>query len=444
MALVVQKYGGSSVADADGMRRVARRVVAARESGNDVAVVVSAMGDTTDDLLDLTRRVSDRPTARELDMLLTAGERIAMSLLAMAIHEYGQPAMSFTGVQAGLRTNDEFGKARIIDVSPERIRRTIDVGAVAIVAGFQGGSAEDDVTTLGRGGSDTTAVALAAALDADVCEVLTDVDGMFSADPRIVPTARQLPALSTEEALELSAHGAKILHLRSVEYARRHGVPLHVRSSFTDLPGTWVTDDDSVVTQSRTDPHTTQEDAMEDPIVRGLAHSHDQATVTVVNVPDVPGRAAAIFSVISDAVSALDMIGQTHTSSDTGVIDFSFALPVEDAHRAAAALRGRQADLGFTRVSVEERVGKLSIVGSGMRSSPEVPAKVFDVLSTEGITVHLISTSEIRMSVVVDESQLDRSVRVVHSAFGLDVELDADGKPLDGNPPALAHAGSGR
>ncbi|TQL50086.1 aspartate kinase [Ornithinicoccus hortensis] len=444
MALVVQKYGGSSVADAEGLRRVARRVVATREAGHDVAVVVSAMGDTTDDLLDLTRHITDRPTARELDILLTAGERIAMSLLAMAIHEYGQPAASFTGVQAGLRTNDEYGRARIIEVSPDRIRQTLADGAVAIVAGFQGGSPEDDVTTLGRGGSDTTAVALAAALGADACEVLTDVDGMFSADPRMVPTARQLPVLSTEEALELSAHGAKVLHLRSVEYARRHGVPLHVRSSFTDLPGTWVTDDERVVARSRPETHPTQEDAMEEPLVRGLAHSRDQATVTVVNVPDVPGRAAAIFSVLSDAVTALDMIGQTHTASDTGVIDFSFALPLEDARRAATALREQQTDLGFTRVSVEERVAKLSIVGSGMRSSPEVPARLFDALSGEGITVHLISTSEIRMSVVVDESQLERAALAVHTAFDLDLELDADGIPLDGSPRALAHAGSGR
>jgi aspartate kinase len=444
MALVVQKYGGSSVADADGLRRVANRIVATREAGHDVAVVVSAMGDTTDDLLDLTREITDRPTARELDMLLTAGERISMALLAMAIHEFGHPATSFTGVQAGLRTNDEFGKARIIDVAPERIRRTLDDGGVAIVAGFQGGSSEDDVTTLGRGGSDTTAVALAAALDADVCEVLTDVDGFFSADPRVVPLARQLPLLSTEEALELSAHGAKILHLRSVEFARRYDVPLHVRSSFTDLPGTWVTDDLRAVPAGAAVRHTNQEDPMEDPLIRGLTHSHDQSKVTVVNVPDVPGRAAAIFAAITDAVASLDMIGQTHTASDTGVIDFSFALPVEDGHKAVAALRARQEALGFTDVALDEGVGKLSLVGSGMRSSSEVPAKLFHALSSAGITVHLISTSEIRLSVVVEDSQLERATRVVHTAFDLDVELTPDGSPVDGSPRALAHAGSGR
>ena len=443
MALVVQKYGGSSVADADGIARVARRIVATREAGHDVAVVVSAMGDTTDDLLDLTREITQNPTARELDMLLTAGERISMALLAMAIHERGHPATSFTGVQAGLRTNDEFGRARILEVAPDRIRGVLDDGGVAIVAGFQGGSADDDVTTLGRGGSDTTAVALAAALGADVCEVLTDVDGLFSADPRVVPLARQLPHLSTEEALELSAHGAKVLHLRSIEFARRYDVPLHVRSSFTDLPGTWVSDDPRVVGQ-RPDPHKNQEDPMEEPRISGLAHSHDQSKITVVNVPDVPGRAAAIFAVITDAVEALDMIGQTHTASDTGVIDFSFALPVEDAHRAVEALKGRQSELGFTSVTRDDGVGKLSVVGSGMRSSPEVPATLFRALSAAGITVHLLATSEIRLSVVVEGSQLDRAVRAVHTAFGLDVELDDDGVPSDGSPRALAHAGSGR
>ncbi len=443
MALVVQKYGGSSVADADGLSRVARRIVATRDAGHDVAVVVSAMGDTTDDLLDLTREITRQPTARELDMLLTAGERISMALLAMAIHELGHPATSFTGVQAGLRTNDEFGRARILDVAPDRIRQTLDAGAVAIVAGFQGGSADDDVTTLGRGGSDTTAVALAAALDADYCEILTDVDGLFSADPRVVPLARQLPYLSTEEALELSAHGAKVLHLRSIEFARRYDVPLHVRSSFTDLAGTWVSDDPRFVPE-RPPLHKNQEDPMEEPRIRGLAHSHDQSKVTVVNVPDVPGRAAAIFAVITNTVDTLDMIGQTHTASDTGVIDFSFALPVQDAHKAVEALRAQQEELGFTAVSIDDEVGKLSVVGSGMRSSPEVPATLFRALSSAGITVHLISTSEIRLSVVVEDSQLEQAARAVHSAFDLDLELDAEGAPVDGSPLALAHAGSGR
>ncbi|WP_109473582.1 aspartate kinase [Ornithinimicrobium cavernae] len=443
MALVVQKYGGSSVADADGLARVARRIVATRQAGHDVAVVVSAMGDTTDDLLELTREITPEPTARELDMLLTAGERISMALLAMAMHELGHPAISFTGVQAGLRTNDEFGRARILEVTPGRIRQTLADGAVAIVAGFQGGSVDDDATTLGRGGSDTTAVALAAALDADVCEVLTDVDGLFSADPRVVPRARQQPLLSTEEALELSAHGAKILHLRSIEFARRYHVPLHVRSSFTDRPGTWVTDDHRVVPPGPA-PHKNQEDPMEEPLVRGLAHSHDQAKVTVVNVPDVPGRAAAIFAVITNTVDTLDMIGQTHTASDTGVIDFSFALPVEDAHKAVAALGQQQEELGFSRVSLDADVGKLSVVGAGMRSSPQVPATLFTALSSAGITVHLISTSEIRLSVVVEASQLERATQAVHSAFGLDVELGSDGLPTDGSPLALAHAGSGR
>lgn len=447
MALVVQKFGGSSVADAESLHRVARRIVQTREAGHDVAVVVSAMGDTTDELLDLTEHITSRPTARELDMLLTAGERISMALLAMAIHELDHAAVSFTGAQAGLRTTDDFGAARILEVTPDRITETLQSGAVAIVAGFQGWSEDDDVTTLGRGGSDTTAVALAAALKADVCEIYTDVDGLFSADPRVVSHAQQLPVLTSEEALELCAHGAKILHLRSVEFARRHGVPLHVRSSFGAGAGTWVTDDFSRIPadhpraphqqtttpQRSSVPGTTREETVEEPVISGIAHSHDQSKVTVVGVPDVPGTAAAIFAVITGAVSTVDMIGQTHTAADTGLIDFSFALPVEDGRRAITALESAKERLGFSDITFTDAVGKVSVVGVGMRSTPEVPAQLFEALAQAGITVHLISTSEIRLSAVVEDSQVEEATRVLHEAFGLNSDVEA-----------VVHAGTGR
>lgn len=434
MALVVQKYGGSSVANADGLHRVARRIVQTRDAGHDVAVVVSAMGDTTDELLDLTQHITKNPTARELDMLLTAGERISMALLAMTIHEMDHAAVSFTGAQAGLRTTDDFGAARILEVTPDRITETLEAGAVAIVAGFQGWSEDDDVTTLGRGGSDTTAVALAAALRADVCEIYTDVDGLYSADPRVVTQAQQLPVLTSEEALELCAHGAKILHLRSVEFARRHGVPLHVRSSFGSGAGTWVTDDPSVIPPDHpTTPGSNREEPVEAPVISGIAHSYDQSKVTVVGVPDVPGTAAAIFAVMTGAVSTVDMIGQTHTAADTGLIDFSFALPVEDGRRAIDALRAAQERLGFADITYTDEVGKVSVVGVGMRSTPEVPAQLFEALAQAGITVHLIATSEIRLSAVVDTAQLEESARVLHEAFGLDSEVEA-----------VVHAGTGR
>lgn len=439
MTLVVQKYGGSSLADAGSIRRVASRVAATREAGHDVAVVVSAMGDTTDELLDLAHDITSNPTGRELDILLTAGERTSMALLAMGIQELGHEAVSFTGIQAGLRTTDQFGAAKILDVQPERVRDAMESGAIAIVAGFQGVSREDEVTTLGRGGSDTTAVALAAALDADRCEICTDVDGLYSADPRVVPDARRMSVLSTEEALELSAHGAKVLHLRSVELARRYDVPLHVRSSFSDREGTWVTDDPRMGPSDHhptsTDSHPDREDTVEEAVIRGLAHSLDQCKLTVVGVPDVQGSAAATFAVISEAVASLDMTGQTHTAEDTGTIDFSFAMPIDDGRRAVEALRAAQDRLGFEHVRFTEDVGKVSIVGAGMRSSPEVPARLFHALGAAGITIHLISTSEIRLSVVVDGDQVEEATRVLHSAFDLE---STDGEE------ALVHAGTGR
>lgn len=431
MPLIVQKYGGSSVADSDRLRMVARRIAETREAGHDVAIVVSAMGDTTDELLQLAQGVSSEPVARELDMLLTAGERISTSLLAMALHELGHEAASFTGVQAGMRTDEEFGDARILEVQPTRIAEAIAAGVIPIVAGFQGGNADEDVTTLGRGGSDTTAVALAAALGADVCEICTDVDGLYTADPRVVPYAQRLPYLSTEEALELTAHGAKVLHRRSVEIARRHGVTLHVRSSFGDSEGTWVSDD-PVATALAADPLTTdphasdpqnadlEESPVEQPVISGVTHTDDQSMLTVVGVPDVPGTAAAIFAVITGAVATVDMVGQTHTAADTGLIDFSFALPMEDATRAARALQREQERLGFANLTLTDDVGKVSIVGDGMRSTPQVSAQLFEALSVEGITVHLIAQSEIRLSVVVPMDQLEHATRVLHGAFGLD------------------------
>jgi len=407
--LVVQKFGGSSVADATSIKRVAQRVVETREAGNDVVVVVSAMGDTTDELLDLAASVTDEPHERELDILLTAGERISMALLAMAISELGVLARSYTGQQAGVLTDAAHGKASIVGVVPERIARTIQEGGVAIVAGFQGVSESMDVTTLGRGGSDTTAVALAAALDADVCEIYTDVDGLFTADPRIVPTARQITAITSEETLEMAAHGAKILHLRAVEYARRYRVPIHVRSSFSDKPGTWI----------RTDSET-EDKSMEDPIIAGVAHDRSQGKITVIGVPDIPGAAARLFTVVAEAGANVDMIVQNVSSEATGLTDISFTLPESDGPATLAALRAAAEDLGYADLRYDDQIGKLSLVGAGMRSHPGVSAKLFRALFDAGINIEMISTSEIRISVVTRAEVLDDAVRAVHSAFDLD------------------------
>jgi len=407
--LVVQKFGGSSVADATAIKRVAKRVVETKEAGNDVVVVVSAMGDTTDELLDLAASVTDTPAERELDILLTAGERISMALLAMAISELGVLARSYTGQQAGVLTDAAHGKASIVGVVPERIARTIQEGGVAIVAGFQGVSETMDVTTLGRGGSDTTAVALAAALDADVCEIYTDVDGLFTADPRIVPTARQITEITSEETLELAAHGAKILHLRAVEYARRYRVPIHVRSSFSDKPGTWI----------RTDSET-EDSSMEEPIIAGVAHDRSQGKITVIGVPDVPGAAARLFTVVAEAGANVDMIVQNVSSEATGLTDISFTLPEADGQATLAALRAAAADLGFADLRYDDQIGKLSLVGAGMRSHPGVSAKLFGALFDAGINIEMISTSEIRISVVTRAEVLDEAVRAVHTAFDLD------------------------
>ncbi|EFQ83376.1 aspartate kinase, monofunctional class [Aeromicrobium marinum DSM 15272] len=407
MGIVVQKYGGSSVSDATSVKRVAQRIVATRKSGHDVVVVVSAMGDTTDDLIDLANQVSPLPPARELDMLLTAGERISMAVLAMAIGSLGHEARSFTGSQAGVITDAEHGRAKIIDVTPGRIEAALAEGAIAIVAGFQGVSqTTKDITTLGRGGSDTTAVALAAALGADVCEIYTDVDGIFTADPRIVPNARQIPRISYEETLEMAANGAKILHLRCVEYARRNAIPIHVRSSFSAKEGTWVVHADEVAT-------------MEQAIISGVAHDRSESKITVVGVPDKVGEAAGIFRALADAQINIDMIVQNVSAATTSLTDISFTLPRSDGQTAMSALARLQDSVGFERLQYDDSVGKVSIVGAGMRSEPGITARFFQALADAGVNIEMISTSEIRISVVVSEAQVDAAVNAAHAAFDL-------------------------
>ena len=506
MALVVQKYGGSSVSDVDAMRRVARRIVATREAGNTVVVVVSAMGDTTDELLDQAAALTSDAPAREMDILLSAGERISVALLAMAVSELGVPARAYTGAQAGVLTDSKYGKASIVGVLPERVARSIQTGSVAIVAGFQGINEVEDTTTLGRGGSDTTAVALAAALNADVCEIYTDVDGLFTADPRIVPTAKRIESLSSEETLELAAHGAKILHLRAVEYARRFGVPLHVRSSFSDKTGTWIYDgrregafvpsvvaaqlDDVVAADTDSSPGaasapsaaspaasqaegaasaspsdpagldegpsasavdtahrnaiaaraqarprpSAKEDHVEAPVISGIAHDRSQDKITLVGVPDVPGAAARIFAIVAGTDANIDMIVQDVSAEGTGLTNISFTCPDGDSATARAALEGAREELGFRSLHFNPDIGILSLVGAGMRSNPGVSARLFGALSEAGVNIHMISTSEIRISVVVDDAVLDEAVRAVHSAFGLDAQA----------AEAVVYGGTGR
>jgi aspartate kinase len=416
MSIVVQKYGGSSVADAAGIKRVARRIVDTRTAGHDVVVVVSAMGDTTDELRDLAEQVSPTPPPRELDMLLTAGERISMALLAMAIAELGQTAKSFTGSQAGVITDSAHGKAKIIDITPGRIENVIAQGAIAIVAGFQGVSQDTkDITTLGRGASDTTAVALAAALGAEVCEIYSDVDGVFSADPRLVPTARKLDRVSTEEMLEMAASGAKILHLRCVEYARRYNIPVHVRSSFSRKEGTWILPDP-----------TEGADDMEQAIIAGIAHDRSEAKVTVVGVPDKVGEAARIFEALAEAEINIDMVVQNISAQATGLTDISFTLPREDGQAAMSALARLQGEVGYDRLMYDDEIGKVSLIGAGMRSHPGITATFFAALANAGVNIEMISTSEIRISVIVDETDVSAAVQATHTAFDLDsAEVEA-------------------
>ena len=423
MGLIVQKFGGSSVADAEGLKRVAARIVATKKAGNQVVVVVSAMGDTTDELIDLANQVSPIPPGRELDMLLTAGERISMALLAMAINNLGFEALSFTGSQAGVITDSVHGKARIIDVTPGRIREAIDAGSIAIVAGFQGISQDtNDITTLGRGGSDTTAVALAAALEADVCEIYTDVDGIFSADPRAIPAARKLKTVTYEEMLELAAAGAKVLHLRCVEYARRFNLPIHVRSSFSPLEGTWVVENHP------------EGGTMEQAIIAGVAHDKSEAKVTIVGVPDRTGVAARIFQALADNDLNIDMIVQNVSAAATGLTDISFTLPKADGAEATTVLKKIQGEVGFASLQYDDSIGKLSLVGAGMRSHPGVTATFFASMAEAGVNIEMISTSEIRISVIVREGDLERAARAAHTAFGLDSDQNE----------AVVYGGTGR
>ena len=401
--IVVQKYGGTSVGDVDRMKRVAARIVETRRAGHDVVAVVSAMGKTTDELVDMAARINTRPPQRELDILLTAGERISMALLAMAIEDLGVRARSFTGSQAGIITDTVHGKARILAVTPERVREALDDGNVVIVAGFQGVSRETkDITTLGRGGSDTTAVALAAALEADACEIYTDVDGVYTADPRIVPGARKLDRLAYEEMLELAAQGAKVLQVRSVEFGRNHGVRIHVRSSFNGSEGTWI---------------VPQEDMVEDAIISGVAHDTSEAKVTVVGVPDRPGVAAGMFTALADANVNVDMIVQ-NISSD-GHTDISFTVPRGEVDQATELLGARISDIGAADVIVNPAVAKVSLVGAGMKTHPGVAARMFAALSRAGVNIQMISTSTIRVSVIIDDTHVEDAVRAVHSEFAL-------------------------
>ncbi|MGW1807421.1 aspartate kinase [Streptomyces sp. NPDC002078] len=423
MGLVVQKYGGSSVADAEGIKRVAKRIVEAKKNGNQVVVVVSAMGDTTDELIDLAEQVSPMPAGREFDMLLTAGERISMALLAMAIKNLGHEAQSFTGSQAGVITDSVHNKARIIDVTPGRIRDSLDKGNIAIVAGFQGVSADKkDITTLGRGGSDTTAVALAAALDAEVCEIYTDVDGVFTADPRVVKKAKKIDWIAFEDMLELAASGSKVLLHRCVEYARRYNIPIHVRSSFSGLQGTWVSSE------------PIGDKKVEQAIISGVAHDTSEAKITVVGVPDKPGEAAAIFRAIADAEINIDMVVQNVSAASTGLTDISFTLPKTEGRKAIDALEKSRAGIGFDSLRYDDQIGKISLVGAGMKTNPGVTASFFEALSDAGVNIELISTSEIRISVVTRKDDVPEAVRAVHTAFGLDSDTDE----------AVVYGGTGR
>jgi aspartate kinase len=422
VGIVVQKYGGSSLADASAIKRVARRIVEAKKAGHDVVVAVSAMGDSTDELLDLAEQVSPLPPAREMDMLLTAGERISMALVAMAISDLGFTARSFTGSQAGVITDSVHGKAKIIDVTPGRIRDAIAENHIVIVAGFQGVSQDTkEITTLGRGGTDTTAVALAAALGAEYCEIYTDVDGVFTADPRIVSTARKLDKVSYEEMLELAACGAKILHLRCVEYGRRYNIPIHVRSSFSNLQGTWVAEPSG-------------EEAMEQAIIAGVAHDRSEAKITVVGVPDKVGEAARIFEALAGAEINLDMIVQNISAAATARTDISFTLPRGDGQTAMKALAALQDEVGFDSLLYDDKIGKVSLIGAGMRSHPGITAKFFGALAAAGVNIGMISTSEIRISVIVDESEVDAAVQATHTAFD----------PDDDEGEAVVYGGTGR
>lgn len=421
MALVVQKYGGSSLESAERIRNVAERIVATKKQGNDVVVVCSAMGDTTDELLDLAAAVNPVPPAREMDMLLTAGERISNALVAMAIESLGAQAQSFTGSQAGVLTTERHGNARIVDVTPGRVREALDEGKICIVAGFQGVNKDTrDVTTLGRGGSDTTAVALAAALHADVCEIYSDVDGIYTADPRIVSNAKKLEKLSFEEMLELAAVGSKILVLRSVEYARAFNVPLRVRSSYSNDPGTLVSG-------------SMEDIPVEEAVLTGVATDKSEAKIAILGIPDRPGEAAKVFRALADAEINLDMVLQNISSLEDNTTDITFTCPRSDGPRAVELLKALQVREGWNKVLYDDQIGKVSLVGAGMKSHPGVTAEFSEALRDVGINIEMFTTSEIRITAVIREAGLDEATRVLHEKF-----------QLGGEEEVKVHAGTGR
>ncbi|RKW86873.1 aspartate kinase [Corynebacterium diphtheriae] len=421
MALVVQKYGGSSLESAERIRRVAERIVATKKQGHDVVVVCSAMGDTTDELLDLAAQVNPVPPAREMDMLLTAGERISNALVAMAIESFGAKAQSFTGSQAGVITTELHGNARIVDVTPGRVREALDEGKICLVAGFQGVNRESkDVTTLGRGGSDTTAVALAAALNADVCEIYSDVDGVYTADPRIVPNAQKLEKLCFEEMLELAASGSKILVLRSVEYARAFGVPLRVRSSYSNDPGTLVAG-------------SMEDIPVEEAVLTGVATDNSEAKITVLGIPDSPGSASTVFRALADAEINIDTVLQNISSLEDNRTDITFTCPRADGPHAMELLRNLQTKNDWQNVLYDDQIGKVSLVGAGMKSHPGVTAEFCEALRDAGVNIELISTSEIRISVLIRETDLPVAARALHEKF-----------ELGGDEEAKVYAGTGR
>jgi aspartate kinase len=405
MSLIVQKYGGTSVGNAERIRAVAEHVAQTRRDGHEVVVVVSAMGKTTDDLIVLAEQISPNNPAREMDMLLTAGERISMALVSMALSAVGVESASFTGSQAGIITDTTHRRAKILEMRPDRIREALDDGLVPVVAGFQGVSTERDITTLGRGGTDVTAVALAAALKADVCEIFTDVTGVFSADPRVVPKARKLDTVSFDEMLEIAATGGRVLMLRSVEFARRHNVPIHVRSSFTWEPGTWIVEEDPT---------------MEEAIVSAITDDTSEAKITVGGVPDRPGVAATLFRELADNGINVDMIVQN--TSLNNVTDISFTVAKTDLDAAMIACQKVQKDIGAAAVTSDDHIGRVTIVGAGMKSSPGVTALMFETLSNNDINIEMISTSSIRISCVLHADKVGDAVRHLHRAFGLDAE----------------------
>ncbi|KAA8735861.1 aspartate kinase [Corynebacterium tuscaniense] len=421
MALIVQKYGGSSLESAERIRAVAKRIVDTQKAGNDVVVVCSAMGDTTDELLDLAAQVNPTPPPREMDMLLTAGERISNSLVAMAIASYGAPVQSFTGSQAGVITTERHGNARILEVTPGRVQEAIDAGKIAIVAGFQGvNRATRDVTTLGRGGSDTTAVALAAALEADVCEIYSDVDGVYSADPRIVSDAKKLEHLCFEEMLELAASGSKILVLRSVEYARAFNVPMRVRSSYSNDPGTLVSG-------------AMEDIPMEEAVLVGVATDDSEAKITVLGIPDVPGEAAKVFRVLADAEINIDMVLQNTSSLHDNTTDITFTLPIADGPRGMKLLEDLVQREGWQNVTYNDEIAKVSLIGAGMKSHPGVTAEFTEALRDKGINIGMLNTSEIRITAVVSRADMENAAREIHEKFD-----------LGGDEPAVVYAGTGR